>query len=216
DRGRRRDRALWGAAVLATVAPHPYGVLVLGGHGLFIVLAHRRRIRAAIPAFAAVFVLGIPFWLTDVILAGRFDVGVGGGGAQLGSPRSIGWYLWWVAGDLAAGWNWVLLPMLAVTVVGLLSLRREARAFTAAVRRAPVLLAVAVAALIVAEGAWTKHRTPALVTGEPHARIVARHQASAWLAATSRPDDVLFGYEPVFLGAWEHNHHFSRTVVPRA
>ncbi|TMK66284.1 MAG: hypothetical protein E6G60_03565 [Actinobacteria bacterium] len=54
------------------------------------------------------------------------------------------------------------------------------------------------------------------MTGEPHARIVARHQASAWLAATSRPDDVLFGYEPVFLGAWEHNHHFSRTVVPRA
>ena len=259
DRGRRRDWALWVAAVLATVATHPYGVLVLGGHGLFIVLAHRRRIRAAIPAFAAVFVLGIPFWLTDVILAGRFDVGVGGGGAQLGSPRSIGWYLWWVAGDLAAGWNWVLLPVLAVTVVGLLSLRREARAFTAAVvlapvvaffgahlgstaspqtrhlifvlpffgmalatgllrlgRRAPVLLAVAVAALIVAEGAWTKHRTPALVTGEPHARIVARHQASAWLAATSRPDDVLFGYEPVYLGAWEHNHHFSRTVVPRA
>jgi len=54
------------------------------------------------------------------------------------------------------------------------------------------------------------------VTGEPHARVVARHQASAWLAATSRPDDMLFGYEPVYLGAWERNHRFPRTVVPRA
>ena len=30
-------------------------------------------------------------------------------------------------------------------------------------------------------------------------------QASAWLARTSRPDDVLFGYDPLFLGAWERN-----------
>ena len=30
-----------------------------------------------------------------------------------------------------------------------------------------------------------------------------------FLAATSRPDDLLFGYEPLFLGAWERNH-----VVP--
>jgi hypothetical protein len=36
------------------------------------------------------------------------------------------------------------------------------------------------------------------------------------LAATSRPDDILFGYEPIFLGAWERNHRFPRTVVPRA
>ena len=70
--------------------------------------------------------------------------------------------------------------------------------------------------LLGAEGAWTKHRTPALVTGEPHARLVARRQASAWLAATSRPDDVLFGYEPVYLGAWERNSSFPRTVIPRA
>ena len=67
-----------------------------------------------------------------------------------------------------------------------------------------------------AEGAWTKHRTPTLVTGESHARVVARRQASAWLAATSRPDDILFGYEPIYLGAWERNHDFPRTVVPRA
>ena len=37
-----------------------------------------------------------------------------------------------------------------------------------------------------------------------------------WLAATSRPDDVLFGYEPLYLGAWERNRSFPTTVVPRA
>jgi len=83
-------------------------------------------------------------------------------------------------------------------------------------RRAPLIAAVAVVLLLGAEGAWTKHRTPALVTGEPHARVVARHEASAWLAATSRPDDVLFGYEPIYLGAWERNSGFPRTVIPRA
>src|SRR4029077_13425722 len=138
DRGRPRDWALWVAALLATVATHPYGVLVLGGHGLFVLLTHRERLRAAVLAFASVLVLGVPFWLTDVVLAGRFDVGVGGGGAQLGSARSVGWYLWWVAGDLAAGWNWVLLPVLAVGAVGLLTLRKEALAFTAATVVAPV------------------------------------------------------------------------------
>ena len=40
---------------------------------------------------------------------------------------------------------------------------------------------------------------------------------SAWLAADARPDDVLFGYEPIYLGAWERERTgFSRTVVPRA
>jgi Dolichyl-phosphate-mannose-protein mannosyltransferase len=257
--GRRRDWALWVLAILAAVATHPYGVLVLGAHGLFVVLAHRGRLRQAIGAFAVVLVAGVPFWLTDLVLAGRFDVGVGGGGAQLGSPRVVALYLWWVAGDLAAGWTWVLVPVLLVGAVGLLVMRRETLAFTTAMvvapvaafllahlgssaspqtrhlifvlpffamavstgllrlgRRVPVLVAVAAIALLAAEGAWTKQRTPALVTGEPHARIAARHQASAWLAATSRPNDLLFGYEPLYLGAWERNHRFASTVIPRA
>ena len=259
ERGRRRDWAFWVLTVLATVATHPYGLLVLGSQGLFVLLSHRRKIRAALPALAAVLVLGIPFWLTDLVLAGRFDVGVGGGGAQLGSPRAIGWYLWWVAGDLAAGWSWALIPVLLVAGFGLLTLRGEALAFTVAIviaptvaflgahlgstaspqtrhlifvlpffamsvatgllrigKRAPAIAAIAAAAVLVAGGAWTKHRTPELITGESHARVVARHQAAAWLAATARPDDVLFGYEPIYLGAWERNHRFPRTVVPRA
>ena len=259
ERRRVRDWALWVLAILATIASHPYGVLVLGAQGLFVLLAHRNALRAAVLAFGAVLVAGIPFWLTDLVLAGRFDVSVGSGGAQLGAPRTVGLYLWWTAGDLAAGWGPVLVPVLLVAALGLVTMRREALAFTVATvvvpvaaflgahlgstaspqtrhlifslpffamavatgvlrlgRRAPLIAAVAVVLLLGAEGAWTKHRTPALVTGEPHARVVARHEASAWLAATSRPDDVLFGYEPIYLGAWERNSGFPRTVIPRA
>jgi len=259
DRRRTRDWALWVVAILATVAAHPYGVLVLGAQGLFVLVAHRRALRAAVIAFAAVLVAGVPFWLTDLVLAGRFDVRVGAGGAQLGTPRTIGLYLWWTAGDVAAGWAPILVPVLLVAALGLVTMRREAQVFSLSVvvvpvvafaaahlgstaspqtrhlifvlpffamavamgilrvgRRWPVVAAVAVVGLLAAEGAWTKHRTPALVVGEKQARVVARKHASAWLAATSRPDDILFGYEPIYLGAWERNPSFPRTVIPRA
>jgi tetratricopeptide (TPR) repeat protein len=42
-----------------------------------------------------------------------------------------------------------------------------------------------------------------LFTGEPQARITARHAASTWVARHARRDDVLFGYEPLFLEAWQ-------------
>jgi hypothetical protein len=52
---------------------------------------------------------------------------------------------------------------------------------------------------------------------ENPARVDARRAAAAWLAATSRPDDILFAYEPLYLAAWERNRSgVSRTVVPRA
>jgi hypothetical protein len=75
---------------------------------------------------------------------------------------------------------------------------------------------VALAALVVAQLAWTWERTPQLFEWEPDARQAARAEASAYLAATSRPDDVLFGYEPLYLGAWERNRDFPLTVLPRA
>src|SRR5205085_7246231 len=46
DYGGRRPWALWGLAVLATVATHPYGILVLGAQGLYVLLL-RRRLREA-------------------------------------------------------------------------------------------------------------------------------------------------------------------------
>ena len=63
--------------------------------------ARRDRLRQAVIAFAAVAVVGTPFWLTDLVLAGRFDVGVGGHGAKLGGPWAIVTYLWQTAGDFS-------------------------------------------------------------------------------------------------------------------
>ena len=83
-------------------------------------------------------------------------------------------------------------------------------------RRFPALAIVLAAALVVTELAWAWHRTPPLFEWEPDARQAARAEAEAWLATTSRADDVLFGYEPLYLGAWERRRSFPTTVVPRA
>jgi hypothetical protein len=79
------------------------------------------------------------------------------------------------------------------------------------------LAAIVVAALLPVEVAWGWHKTPALFKRENPVRVSARHKAADWLAATSRPDDVLFAYEPLYLAAWERGGStVSRTVVPRA
>lgn len=265
DRGERRAWALWAAAVLACVATHPYGALVLASQGLY-VLATRARLRQAVPAFAAVGVAGIPFWLTDLVLAGRFDVGVGGGGEKLADVPSVLRYLERVFGDFTAGYGWlrsiVLLlalagvvhlararpksALLAVLVIGtptvFLLLARIGSAaspeprhlifflpfFAMAVaaglvraslfvgRGAPIAAAAAAVALLAGEIAWGNERTPQLYSGESSVRVAARGEAAAWLAETSRPDDVLFGYEPLYLQAWERGGRVSRLVVPRA
>lgn len=259
DRRGARPWVLWGAAALAAVAAHPYGALVLAGQGLYVALARRDRLRAAAAAFGVVLVAGVPFWITDLVLANRFDVGVGGGGEKLGGPGAVLTYLWRTAGDFSAGWWPVLAAVLALAAVGLTTLDRSARllvlavvaapaaAFLAArlggsaapesrhlifalpflavavaagllraLRRAPALVPIAVAALLAAELAWAWHRTPALFEWEPDQRQAARAQAEGWLARTSRGDDLLFGYEPLYLGAWERNPDFPATVLARA
>jgi hypothetical protein len=70
--------------------------------------------------------------------------------------------------------------------------------------------------LLVAEVAWGWHRTAPLFEWEPAQHQVARAAAENYLAATSRPDDLLWGYEPLYLGAWEKNRTFSDIVIPRA
>jgi Dolichyl-phosphate-mannose-protein mannosyltransferase len=266
DRGGRRAWVLWGAAVLVCVASHPYGALVLGSQAVYVLL-RRRRSREAVVAVVAVAVLGIPFWRTDVVLAGRFDVGVGGGGAKLGTPGAVLDYLWNAAGDYSAGYRATLIPILLLGLVGLVQLARtrfwsallaagviatpavalmtarlgsatspESRhlIFTlpffsllvgaglvrvaSLVPRASVAVALlAVLAFAPAEIAWGWQKTPQLYTGEPGVRIEARSEAAAWLAKTSRPDDVLFGYEPLYMQAWERaGNRVSQLVVPRA
>ncbi len=261
--GGRRAWALWVLAVLVTVSTHPYGAIVLATQVVFF-LVRRERVREGLIATAAVAVFGIPFWYTDLVLAGRFDVGVGGGGAQLGSPLEVLDYLGEVAGDFTTGWLVLLPVVLALAAIGAFRLARaqprsallvavvlalptgalalarlgdttspESRHlifalpfFTLLVAQGALALpgrrtgraaaVLAVAALLVGEVAWARHKTPPLFEGEPNARIQARSTASAWLAETSRSDDVLFGYEPLYLGAWERSRRLSRTIVPRA
>jgi hypothetical protein len=261
---RALDRGGWGwagwcAAALATVAAHPYGALVLASQAAFVLVARRDRLRQALVAGAVVGVLGIPFWLTDLVLAGRFEVGVGSGGTKLSGPAPLAEYLWHTAGDISSGWWPVLVAVLALAALGLGTLGRETRALSICVaavpvaalgaaelggsaspesrhlifalpffavlvaagvvratRGVPVLAAVIALALVVAELAWAWQRTPPLFEWEPDARQAARADAEAWLARTSRPDDLLFGYEPLFLGAWEDNRGFPSTVLPRA
>ncbi|HSC93067.1 MAG TPA: glycosyltransferase family 39 protein [Gaiellaceae bacterium] len=263
DGGLRRW-ALWAAAILLCVATHPYGALVLASQGLFVLLA-RERLREAVPAGLAVVALGTPFWITDLVLAGRFGVGVGGGGARLGGPFAVASYLGDVAADFSSGP--VVLPVvLALAAGGGVVLWRQRRrsalialaafgtptlAFLAArlgssaapetrhliftlpfftMLVATALVAVArsgregadraaalTAALLLVGGvAWAWQKTPLLFEGEPAAAREARDAAADWLLAGGRPDDVLMGYEPVFLEAWERDASFSRLVLPRA
>jgi 4-amino-4-deoxy-L-arabinose transferase-like glycosyltransferase len=265
DHGGRRRFALWALALLAMLASHPYAVLVVGAQGLFVVL-RRARLRPALLTLGAVGVAGMPFWWADVVLRDRFDVGVGGGGPQLGSPRSVLHYFWWVSGDFSAGHHEWSTPVLLLALLGavLLALRRRggvlltacvvavpALAFTLATLhsttspearhiifalpfysillalplvelgrlRPPVTAALALAAvavLLVGEVRWAHRKTPPLFDGDPPGEAQARASAAAWLASTARPDDVLLGYEPIYLRAWERNRSFSIHALPRA
>src|SRR5262249_56176847 len=98
EQGGRKGFAVWGMALLATLASHPYAVLVVGAQALYVLLRGERR-RAALVTLALVAAAATPFWWADIVLRGRFDVGVGGGGSRLGSPSSVLHYFWWVSGD---------------------------------------------------------------------------------------------------------------------
>lgn len=248
ERGGRRAWALWALAILATVATHPYGALVLASQGAFVVAARRERLREALWAFGAVAVLGIPFWLTDLVLAGRFDAGV-----AAGSRLDVVEYVWQAAGDFTAGFP-VLPAALVAAAAGLTVLPRETRLLAACAALVPlaalvvarstgspetrhlifllpfVALAVgaglarlgrvwgaaALAVLVVAQVAWTWDRTPELFEWEPDVRQEARAGAAAYIAGTAGRDDVLLGYDPLYLQAWELNPEVPLVVLPRA
>ncbi len=251
--------------MLLTIGSHQYGALVLGAQGLY-VLVTRTRLRQAIPAFVAVFLLAIPLWRSSLVLANRLEVGSGNGGG-LRTPRQVFTYLWHVAGDSSAGYAGVLVIVFLFGVLGIVwqaRTRPKSAVLTvcvlitpvlfflvgrfggssapqsrhlifvlpffalatasgivatsrAAGRYGPLLAAAVVLTLVPAEIAWAYHQTPALFKREAPVRVSARHEAAVWLAATSRTDDILFGYEPLYLAAWElHRSAVSNTVIPRA
>jgi Dolichyl-phosphate-mannose-protein mannosyltransferase len=265
DRPSRRAYILWAVALLATLATHPYAVLVLGAQAAYVILRGDHR-RASFVTLAAVVVAATPFWFADFVLRDRFGVGVGGGGARLGSPHAVAHYFWWVSGDFSAGHHEWSVPVLLTAVAGLivLALRRrtnalliacvifvpalafmlaklhstaspEARhlifalpffstmlaaAIVALGRVRPIVTAplaiAAIVVLLVGEVRWAHAKTPQLFDGDPASEVQARHDASTWLAAGARRDDVLLGYEPLFLSAWEKNRSFSAHALPRA
>ena len=263
--GTRKRFALWGLALVALLASHPYALLVVAAQGLFVLL-RREHMRPAVATLAAVGVLGIPFWWADVVLRDRFDVGVGGGGPRLGSVGSVLHYLWIVAGDLSTGHDAWSIPVLALALAGALWLgrrRRSALLLTACVVSVPaitfmvvtlrstispesrhlifalpflsVLIAVglveigrlqppltsalaaaALTVILVGEVAWAHRKTPQFFDGEPAGQPQARDAAARWLASTGRAGDVLLGYEPIYLRAWERDRSFSDHALPRA
>ena len=87
-----------------------------------------------------------------------------------------------------------------------------ARRGTAAAATAVVILAV----IVVGEVRWAHAKTPQLFDGSPAGQVRARDAAAAWLASTAQANDVLLGYSPVFLRAWEEKRSFSDDVLPRA
>jgi hypothetical protein len=263
DRGGAWRFGLWGLAALACIASHPYGALVLASQGVYVLLV-RRRVRTAVAAFAVVGVLATPFWLADLRLANRFDVGVTGNeSGKLGAPLPVLRYLKDVAGDFTAGWWVLIVPVLALAAYGARELwrqNRRAASLVACVVATPTLAlllarlgssaspetrhlifvlpffmlllatalvslgtrhgravtASALAALVVAEVGWAYEKTPQLFMGDPSARVEAREAAGRWLAATSRPDDVFFGYEPLYLEASTIDPDVAQIVIPRA
>jgi Dolichyl-phosphate-mannose-protein mannosyltransferase len=265
EHGGRRRFALWGLVLFATLASHPYAALVLGAQALYVVLRATRR-RAALVTLGVVAVCAIPFWWSDVVLRNRFDVGVGGGGARLGSPSAVARYFWWVTGDFSAGhhgWSAPVLVLAAAGFVLVAAQRRPSALLTACVVVVPaaafvvarlhataspearhlifllpffstlvaapivafgrarppttaLIALAAVAVLLVGEVRWAHRKTPPLFDGDPPADVYARKQAAAWLVQRSRHDDVLFGYEPVYLIAWIRDRALSRNAVPRA
>ena len=230
ERGGRRAWTLWAS------------------QAVFVVVARRDRLREALWAFGAVGVLGIPFWLTDLVLAGRFDAGVAGGGRI-----NLVEYVWHATGDFTAAFP-VLPAVLVAAAAGLAVLPRETRLLAACAGGVPLLALVvarssgspetrhlifllpfvaitvgaglvrlgrvwaplALAALVTAQIAWAWDRTPELFEWEPGIRQEARADAAAYLAATTAPRDVLLGYDPLFLQAWEQNSEFPLMVLPRA
>ena len=245
ERGGKRAWTLWAIVMLLTIGSHPYGALVLGSQGLY-VLVTRSRLRQAVVAFGVVLLLAVPLWRSSVVLANRLEVGVGGGGGKLRTPREVFAYLWHVAGDASTGYAGVLVIVLVFAVYGLVwQARRRPRsalltgcvvitptafflvgrfggnsapesrhlifvlpffalaaasgivaASRSAGRFGPLLAGLVVLAIVPAEIAWAWHKTPALFDRENPVRVDARRAAAEWLGATSRPDDVLFAYEP--------------------
>jgi hypothetical protein len=270
ERRRPLDWGLWGIAVLAALASHQYGAFILASQVLFVgAVWYRERFSLAAPlaTLGAVVATAVPLWRSNLVLASRFDVGVGEGGSRLGGPYPVLEYLRSSIGDFVAGWTLCLAVACALAALGAVALARErprslllvavaigvpvvglmlariggsagapetrhlifvlpffvlllatgiVRLAALAGPRARPVLAVLLVSIVGVEVAWGYVTTPTLYAGEAEQRELAREAASSWLADTLRTDDVLFGYDPLFLEAREEGAAVGDVVVPRA
>lgn len=269
EHGSRGRWAAWAAVTLALIATQPYGALVLAAEVVHVAvrrLRHPLPLRTPAVALACVLVLATPVWRSYVLLASRFDVGLGESNSELGSPLDVVEYLWEVLGDFVAGWPLAGVPAALLAALGLVVLARsrpETAILTGAVVGVPVIallvagsgpgvalesrhlifllpfVTMAIAAgllrigaaagpvgpgvvaallglLLAAQVTWGLDRTRWLYTGEPAVRTEARAEAADWLAARAKAGDVLLGYEPTYLDAWEHGAPYGDLPVPRA
>jgi hypothetical protein len=103
------------------------------------------------------------------------------------------------------------LPFFAMALAaGLLTAARRTT------RAGPLVVAAGAAGIVALQLFWGLDKTPWAYEGEPAPRERARASAAVWLAATSRPDDVLFGYEPTYLDAEGRGAPYGEIFVPRA
>ena len=217
--------------------------------GAFVVVARRDRLRGAIWAFGAVAVLGIPFWLTDLVLAGRFDAGVAAGsrpgrrrlrlavGGRLhrrlpGRCRLCSWRWrpgWPCSRARRECWRRAcpIVPLAALVV---------ARSTGSPETRHLIFLlpfvALAAGAGIARLGRVWGSAALGRARGRA-ARLDVGPDARAVRVGAGRPpggprgrsrihrgddesDDVLLGYDPLFLQAWERNPKVPLVVLPRA
>jgi Dolichyl-phosphate-mannose-protein mannosyltransferase len=104
-----------------------------------------------------------------------------------------------------------LLPFVTMAIAaGILRIGEAARGAE------PGVVAALIGFLLASQVAWGLDRTRWLYTGEPAARTQGREQAADWLAQRAQADDVLFGYEPTYLDAWEHGAPYGDIFIPRA
>ena len=232
----------WTVATLAALAAHPYGAVMLAAQLGYLVAL---RVREAVPWAAVVLVAALPLWYADLVLAGRYDgegegpKSAGGYLRELAGDLSSGYLpvLAVVAALALVGFTRVRARVLVACALGaglvalvLAELRDAspesrhlifllpfaATLVAAGLPRRTALAVPLLVALVACEVAWAWHRTPELFEGEAQRDTHARAEAGAWLARTAERDDVLHGYNPVFLTAWERDRSFPRRVVPRA
>ncbi|HKG11188.1 MAG TPA: glycosyltransferase family 39 protein, partial [Gaiellaceae bacterium] len=218
----------WAVATLAMLAAHPYGALALLGQLGYLAFT---RARAALPWAALVVAGAVPLWYAYSVLASRYGDGdapkatgdyVRESAGDLTSgyvPLLAVFIVLAIVGAtrvrarplIAAA---VAPALAALVLAGFTSASPESRHLIFVLPFVAVLVAaglpgaarVAVplaAALVAFELAWAVDRTPDLFAGESSASKSSRAAAAAWLARTARPDDVLHGFNPVFLAAWE-------------